>query len=155
VHQVAAKTGTTDNFVDNWTMGYTPNIVVGVWSGNADNSPLSNNSVGVTGAAPIWHSIIERASGKPCDPNAVDWDGVPCGAFNPSLYNFTQGAFTIPSGVHQASTSNYDGLKGGGNYDWMLDGEDPTIYGIASASPVTKGNGGDGGNGGGKGKPTH
>ncbi|GAC1679791.1 MAG: hypothetical protein NVS9B9_00510 [Ktedonobacteraceae bacterium] len=152
IHQVAAKTGTTDNFVDNWTMGYTPNVVVGVWSGNADNSPLSNNSVGVTGAAPIWHSIIERVSGKTCDPNDPTWDGVPCGTFNPALYNFTQGTFQIPSGIHQASTSSFDGLKGGGSYDWMLDGEDPTIYGIASAPSNTKNNGGNGNkHGGGKG----
>ncbi len=171
VHQVAAKTGTTDNFTDNWTMGYTPNVVVGVWSGNSDNSSLIN-SVGVTGAAPIWHSIIERVSGKPCDPNDPNWDGVPCGSFNPTPYNFTQGTFDVPTGVHQASTSSFDGLKGGGNYNWMLDGEDPTTYGIAV--PMTGGNngggngngGGDGngggnGNGGGKnggghgGKPTH
>ena len=162
VHQVAAKTGTTDNFTDNWTMGYTPNVVVGVWSGNSDNSPLIN-SVGVTGAAPIWHSIIERVSGKPCDPNDPNWDGVACGSFNPSLYNFTQGTFTVPSGIHQASTSSYDGLEGSGNYDWMLDGENPTTYGIASvAPPITTNGGGDGGNGGngghgGKhgGKPIH
>ena len=156
VHQVAAKTGTTDNFTDNWTMGYTPNVVVGVWSGNSDNSPLIK-SVGVTGAAPIWHSIIERVSGKPCDPNAPDWDGVPCGSFNPALYNFTQGIFTIPSGIHQASTSSVDGLQGGGNYDWLLDGEDPTASGIAYSPPTTKGNGGDGGKqgGGNGGKPGH
>ena len=147
IHQVAAKTGTTDNFVDNWTMGYTPNVVVGVWSGNADNSPLIG-SVGVTGAAPIWHSIIERVSGKTCDPNDPNWDGVPCGAFNPAPYNFTQGAFIVPPGIHQATTSSYDGLEGGGNYDWMLDGEDPTTYGIASAPPTTT----TGNNGGGGGK---
>ncbi|GAC1647040.1 MAG: hypothetical protein NVS4B12_14500 [Ktedonobacteraceae bacterium] len=149
VHQVAAKTGTTDNFVDNWTMGYTPNVVVGVWSGNADNSPLIN-SVGVTGAAPIWHSIIERASGKPCDPTAPDWDEVPCGAFNPAPYNFTQGTFVVPTGIHQASTSSTDGLKGSGNSDWMLDGEDPTVYGIGSGPPPITNN-----NGGGTGMPTH
>ncbi len=157
IHQVAAKTGTTDNFTDNWTMGYTPNVVVGVWSGNSDNTPLIN-SVGVTGAAPIWHSIIERVSGKTCDPNDPNFDGVPCGSFNPSLYNFTQGTFTVPSGVHQASTSSVDGLEGTGNYDWMLDGEDPTSYGIAYTAPTTTtnnggnghGNGGNGGKHGGK-----
>lgn len=157
VHQVAAKTGTTDHFVDNWTMGYTPNVVVGVWSGNSNNSSLIN-SVGITGAAPIWHSIIERVSGRTCDPNAPDFDGIACGSFNPALYNFTQGTFDVPTGIHQASTSSVDGLKGGGNYDWMLDGEDPTAYGIASAfpTPIDKNNGGNGGkHGGGNGKPTH
>jgi membrane peptidoglycan carboxypeptidase len=49
----AAKSGTTNNFRDNWTMGYTTDYVMGVWSGNNDNSPM-NTVVGVTGAAPIW-----------------------------------------------------------------------------------------------------
>ncbi len=128
VHQVAAKTGTTDSFLDNWTMGYTPNVVVGVWSGNSnDNNPLTPDSVGITGAAPIWHSIIERVSGKPCDPNSPTFDGVACGAFNPTPYNFTEGTFPAPTGIHQAATSSFNGLRGGGNVDWMLDGEDPTI----------------------------
>ncbi len=126
VHQVAAKTGTTEDFVDNWTMGYTSNVVVGVWSGNADNTPLID-SVGITGAAPIWHSIIERVSGKPCDPNSPTFDGVACGAFNAAAYNFMPGAFPAPAGIHQAITSSVNGLRGGGNVDWMLDGEDPTI----------------------------
>lgn len=57
----AVKTGTTDDFRDNWTIGYTPDLVVGVWVGNADNTPMENVS-GVTGAAPIWHNIMERAN---------------------------------------------------------------------------------------------
>jgi membrane peptidoglycan carboxypeptidase len=57
----AAKTGTTNAFTDNWTVGYTPNqIVTGVWVGNADNSPMIN-STGITGAAPIWHYYMEQA----------------------------------------------------------------------------------------------
>jgi membrane peptidoglycan carboxypeptidase len=126
VHQVAAKTGTTDQFVDNWTMGYTSKVVVGVWSGNSDNSPLID-SIGITGAAPIWHSVMERVSGKPCDPTSPTFDNVPCGAFNAAQYNFIPGAFPVPTGVHQAMTSSATGLKGGGTIDWMLDGEDPTI----------------------------
>lgn len=55
----AAKTGTTDDFRDNWTMGYTPELVVGVWVGNSDNKPMIN-STGITGAAPIWHNVMER-----------------------------------------------------------------------------------------------
>lgn len=56
----AVKTGTTDDFRDNWTIGYTPDLVVGVWTGNADNSPMRNVS-GISGAAPIWHSVMERS----------------------------------------------------------------------------------------------
>jgi len=54
----AAKTGTTTDWRDNWTVGYTPNLAVGVWVGNADNSPMRDVS-GITGAAPIWHDVME------------------------------------------------------------------------------------------------
>jgi 1A family penicillin-binding protein len=53
----AAKTGTTQDWRDNWTVGYTPDLVVGVWVGNADNEPMHQVS-GVTGAAPIWHDVM-------------------------------------------------------------------------------------------------
>src|SRR5262249_41916834 len=59
-HPAAAKTGTTNDFTDNWTLGYTPQIVTGVWAGNADHSPMVN-VIGVTGAAPIWHDFMEGA----------------------------------------------------------------------------------------------
>lgn len=56
---VAVKTGTTDSKRDNWTFGYTPQLVVGVWVGNNDNSPMNPQlTSGVTGAAPIWHQIM-------------------------------------------------------------------------------------------------
>lgn len=54
----AVKTGTTDNFKDNWTVGYTPYMVVGVWVGNSNNKEMIRSS-GVTGAAPIWHDFME------------------------------------------------------------------------------------------------
>ncbi len=53
----AVKTGTTNNFRDNWTVGYTKNVVVGVWVGNSDNTPM-RGSTGLTGAAPIWNQVI-------------------------------------------------------------------------------------------------
>jgi 1A family penicillin-binding protein len=56
----AAKTGTTTDFHDNWTLGYTPGLVTGVWVGNADNRPMRQVS-GVEGAAPIWHAFMEEA----------------------------------------------------------------------------------------------
>ena len=55
----AVKTGTTSDFRDNWTIGYTPDLVAGVWVGNADNRPMHQVS-GVTGAGPIWHDFIEE-----------------------------------------------------------------------------------------------
>jgi 1A family penicillin-binding protein len=55
----AVKTGTTTDWRDNWTIGYAPSLVVGVWAGNADNSPMRHVS-GVTGAAPLWHDFMEE-----------------------------------------------------------------------------------------------
>ncbi len=57
----AVKTGTTNDYRDNWTMGYTPNLVVGVWVGNADFTPMAEGVSGVTGAGPIWHNVMEKA----------------------------------------------------------------------------------------------
>jgi len=54
----AAKTGTTNDFRDNWTIGYTPDLVVGVWVGNADYTPMLNTS-GLMGAAPIWAQVMQ------------------------------------------------------------------------------------------------
>ncbi|RMF49821.1 MAG: penicillin-binding protein 1C [Chloroflexota bacterium] len=53
----AVKTGTTTDFRDNWTVGYTPQIVVGVWVGNPNNQPMVNVS-GVSGAGPIWNEFM-------------------------------------------------------------------------------------------------
>lgn len=57
----AVKTGTTNDFRDNWTIGYTPDIVVGVWVGNADYSSMEGMS-GLTGAAPIWAEFMKAAN---------------------------------------------------------------------------------------------
>ncbi|HVN15608.1 MAG TPA: PBP1A family penicillin-binding protein [Anaerolineales bacterium] len=56
----AAKTGTTNDFRDNWTLGYTPDLVTGVWVGNADYTPMVNTT-GVSGAAPIWSQFMQFA----------------------------------------------------------------------------------------------
>jgi len=53
----AAKTGTTTDWRDNWTVGYTPELATGVWAGNADNTPMRDVS-GITGAGPIWHDFM-------------------------------------------------------------------------------------------------
>ncbi len=57
----AAKTGTTNDFRDNWTVGYVPQLAVGVWVGNADNSPMQAVT-GLTGAAPLWHAVMTYAA---------------------------------------------------------------------------------------------
>jgi 1A family penicillin-binding protein len=60
----AAKTGTTDDNRDSWTLGYTPNLVVGVWVGNNDNSKMLAVT-GALGAAYIWHDFMESFYANP------------------------------------------------------------------------------------------
>ena len=57
----AVKTGTSTGFRDTWTIGYTPNIAIGVWVGNADGTPMVDVS-GVEGAGPIWHDAMLAAA---------------------------------------------------------------------------------------------
>ncbi len=65
---IAVKTGTTDDKRDNWTIGWTPSVLVATWVGNNNNSPMGNVASGVTGAAPIWRRIIlEALKGKPSE----------------------------------------------------------------------------------------
>ncbi|MCX6725816.1 MAG: PBP1A family penicillin-binding protein [Candidatus Shapirobacteria bacterium] len=58
---VAVKTGTTNDKRDNWTIGWTPQVIAGVWVGNNDNSQMKEVASGVTGATPIWRRIIQAA----------------------------------------------------------------------------------------------
>ena len=59
----SVKTGTTDDVKDNWTIGYTRNIAVGVWVGNNNGDPMINSS-GLTGAAPIWNTVLTGIYGN-------------------------------------------------------------------------------------------
>ena len=103
----AAKTGTTTDFRDNWTMGYTPDLTVGVWVGNADNTPMVNVS-GVSGAGPIWNQFIRTAvADQPEKP------------------------FPQPEGVQQVTVCSLSGLLPTPlcpttRVDWFIDGTAPT-----------------------------
>jgi len=64
----AVKTGTTNDYKDNWTVGYTPQLVTGVWIGNTDNSAMKKVT-GITGAAPVWNQLMSYyLKGKPVQP---------------------------------------------------------------------------------------
>jgi membrane peptidoglycan carboxypeptidase len=107
----AAKTGTTDSFRDNWTMGYTPFLTVGVWAGNSDNSQMQN-VIGITGAGPIWHDVMEYAS---------------------QYYNYPADDFVKPSDVQLGTVSALTGLLPHPGEptttDWFINGTMPTVYG--------------------------
>ncbi len=58
---VALKTGTSDDYRDAWAVGYTPSLVVGVWAGNNDNSPMQKRGSSILAAVPIWHGFFAEA----------------------------------------------------------------------------------------------
>lgn len=88
---VAAKTGTTSDYKDAWTMGYTPSLVAGVWSGNNDNTPMIRAG-GSTAAAPMWNYFMKNALGstpneefdRPSGIKTVTIDAKTGGAPNPA-----------------------------------------------------------------------
>lgn len=103
----AAKTGTTTDFRDNWTVGYTPNLVVGVWVGNADNTPMVEVS-GVSGAGPIWHEVMRRV-----------------------LLGQPKLSFPVPDGLVRAEVCATSGLLPTvycpkTRWDWFIEGTVPT-----------------------------
>jgi membrane peptidoglycan carboxypeptidase len=69
------KTGTTNDYKDNWTIGYTPDLVTGVWVGNVDNKEMQGVS-GVSGAGPIWHNFMEAALADRPVQNFARPDGI-------------------------------------------------------------------------------
>jgi membrane peptidoglycan carboxypeptidase len=121
----AVKTGTTDDFRDNWTVGYTPGLVVGVWTGNTDNSPMQNIS-GLTGAAPLWGDYMQAIYGDPALVNILAGDG----AQPPT-------EFVAPAGLEQRPLCNLAGVTLGatecqiGRQEWFLVSEQP-----AEATPT-------------------
>jgi membrane peptidoglycan carboxypeptidase len=108
---VAAKTGTTESFKDNLTMGYTPYLSVGVWAGNADGEVMTGNVIGITGAAPIWHDVIAYAT---------------------KLYHYPDSYWQTPGGVGLYRINGATGLAPyqgtNGNYaDWFNVADIPSV----------------------------
>jgi len=114
----AAKTGTTNSFKDNWTVGYTPYLTVGVWAGNSDNSAM-NSVIGITGAGPIWHDVMEYVS---------------------HYYHYPPDDFIKPADVQTGTVSAYTGLLPHPGEptvtDWFIDGTMPTIQGPYTPPPT-------------------
>jgi penicillin-binding protein 1C len=108
--QVAAKTGTSNDFRDNWTLGYTPDLVTGVWVGNADYTPMINTS-GLSGAAPIWSQFMQYAV--------------------PYVTNNNPTGFAIPPGITEAIICNNSGTepsqwcRGGQRSEFFASGQPP------------------------------
>jgi membrane peptidoglycan carboxypeptidase len=94
---VGAKTGTTNDFKDNWTVGFTPSLATAVWVGNPDNTPLSHNSTGIVGAAPIWHKFMLQALAHTPD----QWYSVPAGIHQVGENYFLPGTENLPPTLGQ------------------------------------------------------
>jgi len=106
--QAAVKTGTTTNFHDNWTLGYTPDIVVGVWVGNANHEPM-RGVTGLSGAGPIWHQFIRE-----------------------SLTGIPESWFSLPDGLVKEEVCSLSGLLPTEacpytKTEWFIDGTEPKI----------------------------
>jgi len=104
---VAVKTGTTSNFHDNWTVGYTPGLVVGVWVGNSDYQAMRDVN-GLTGAAPIWQETLRAI-----------------------LQNRPEEEFARPADMLQLNVCTYSGLLPGAlcdqtHLEWFIPGTQPT-----------------------------
>ncbi len=102
--QVAAKTGTSNDFRDNWTLGYTPDLVTGVWVGNADYTPMINTS-GLSGAAPIWSQFMQYAV--------------------PYVTNNNPTSFKIPPGIIEKIVCNTSGTEPS---NWCRGGQRSEFY---------------------------
>jgi penicillin-binding protein 1C len=105
----AVKTGTTTNFHDNWTIGYTPDLLMGVWVGNS-NYQAMHNVTGLTGAAPIWAEAMRSIlQGRP--------DKI----------------FTRPDGLIQTEVCDFSGLLPTEicphtKTEWFIAGTQPTTF---------------------------
>ncbi len=122
----AAKTGTTNDFRDNWTVGYTPRLVVGVWTGNTDNSEMIDIS-GLTGAAPLWSDYVQAVYGD--------------GALRTVLGNDRPEQFSPPQGLERRSLCNLGSVTEGATdcsrdgEEWFLVDETPEAPTPAPAEP--------------------
>ncbi len=106
-HTVAVKTGTTTNFHDNWTIGYTPDLVVGVWVGNSGYEAM-HNVTGLTGAAPIWNEVMRGL-----------------------MQGHTDHPFARPDGLTQVEVCDISGLLPTSacqhtHTEWFIAGTEPT-----------------------------
>jgi membrane peptidoglycan carboxypeptidase len=82
-YDVALKTGTSNDYRDAWSMGYTPSLVVGVWAGNNDNTPMVKNGSSILAAVPIWNTFMTQA--LPQVPNTTFTAPAPTNPTKPIL----------------------------------------------------------------------
>ena len=120
----AAKTGTTNDFRDNWTVGYTPGLTVGVWTGNTDNSEMIDVS-GLTGAAPLWSDYMQSVYSDPDMLETLSVNGQPpLNEFVPSPGMDRESLCTLPSVTIGAT----DCAPGGSEWSLQTPDEAPETF---------------------------
>ena len=90
---VASKTGTTNDYRDVWVIGYTPSVVVGMWGGNNNNTPIDKKVAGLV-LAPIWHKAMAAAIGT------SSYEYFPDPLPNTSSKPILRGAYCGENGIH-------------------------------------------------------
>jgi len=134
-YQVAVKTGTTNDKRDNWTIGWTPNLLSLVWVGNNDNSPMGRVASGVSGATPIWRRLM------------VEF-----------VKSRDKQDFPIPSGIVSVEVDKLSGFRSHDGFasrtEYFIQGTEPTLddpihlrlkvckdsFGLATPQDVSSGN---------------
>lgn len=107
---VAVKTGTTNDQRDNWAIGWSRDVLVGVWVGNNDNSPMKSVASGVSGATPIWQRAIQYALAN----------------------GYEAPAWEVPAGIESASVNSISGYPA---HDELPAREEQVIRGSLPALP--------------------
>lgn len=109
-YDVAAKTGTTNESRDVWTIGYTPSIAVGVWAGNNNNQPMNRQTAGMI-VAPMWNRIMRFALGSYPQEFFTPAPSIP-----DSVHPALRGVSSDGSGMHDIlHWVDKDNPRGGGN----------------------------------------
>jgi penicillin-binding protein 1C len=111
-HDVAVKTGTTNNYKDAWIVGYTPDIVVGTWAGNNDNTPMAKKVSGLI-VAPMWRAFMDEVMKndpgntftKPQKEDSYDLKPVLRGKWQGGISNIPTGTVIDPNNPPQESLS--------------------------------------------------
>jgi len=129
-YDLALKTGTSNDYVDAWSVGYTPNIVAGVWAGNNDNTPMHKHGSSILAAVPIWSAFMQEAVKKispeafkrsdvsPPEKPILRGDYAPGGEIHSELYWIDKGNPTGPQPANPANDPEFINWETGVN-SWL------------------------------------
>lgn len=124
-YDVALKTGTSNNYVDAWALGYTPSLVVGVWAGNNNNSPMQKAGSSILAAVPMWSAFMDQALPEVTNTTFTQPDPVnetkpilagvpyPDGVAHSDLYYIDKNDPTGPQPMNPASDPQYRNWEAG------------------------------------------